>query len=66
MCVYFEKRRRPSYDSFSGKVAAMAAKGAIGKKRQRHGGIHAAAALAMAARKTGPSLMRGVRLRIGR
>jgi hypothetical protein len=66
MCVYFEKGRRPSYDSFSGKVAAMAAKGAIGIKRPHHGGIHAAAALAMAARKTGPSLMRGVRLRIGR
>jgi hypothetical protein len=66
MCVYFEKGRRPSYDSFPGKVAAMAAKRAIGKKRPRHGGIHAAVALAMAARKTGPLLMRGVRVRIGR
>jgi hypothetical protein len=66
MCVYFLKGRRPSYDSYSGKVAAMAAKGAIGIKRPHHGGIHAAAALAMAARKTGLSLMRGVRLRIGR
>jgi hypothetical protein len=66
MGVYFAKRRRPFNDSFSGKVAAMAAKGAIGKKRPRHGGIHAAAALTMAARKTGPSLKRGVRLRIGR